>query len=339
MPNWDFFVFCTSLPPAVLRSIGASSQVRHIPEGRIIYNAGDFADTLYIINRGSVDLLPASSRGHGPPAATLSRGGIFGDLELLTASPRRHSARAREEVSLQCFEKDKLLELLRAVPAFHQFLSGHMAHRLMLAGETSSSGAQDTTLSGKLAHFDVVTVYQTITMSHQTGDLSIENDDGDEIARFHFASGEPHHGRFLHLTGQEAFWQLFLTQNARGMFCFTSVPYLDEPLPRTLVRPANDLLFAAIHHRDEFRDLAAEMPASEIYEIQQPELDITSVRSGSMQRAMKEIWSCASRQPTRLSDFFARSSFCELKIYQAVRELVRTGQLGLAQTAEIQEAA
>ncbi len=56
MPKRDFFAFCTSLKPIELRAMGALSRVEHLPAGESIYKPGDPGETLYIINRGVVEI-------------------------------------------------------------------------------------------------------------------------------------------------------------------------------------------------------------------------------------------------------------------------------------------
>jgi signal-transduction protein with cAMP-binding, CBS, and nucleotidyltransferase domain len=52
----DFFGFCTTLKPLELKALGRLSEVRHLEEGEIVYSPGDPADSLYIINRGLVEV-------------------------------------------------------------------------------------------------------------------------------------------------------------------------------------------------------------------------------------------------------------------------------------------
>jgi len=82
-------------------------------------------------------------------------------------------------------------------------------------------------LSGSLSNFDLVTIYQTIVNSSQTGELSdfkrrLQTDFG-----FLFEKGQPRCGQFEHLTGEEAFSQLFLIEASQSTFSFSSG---DRPL-------------------------------------------------------------------------------------------------------------
>ena len=204
MPAGDFFAFCTSLRPLELKAIGALSQVRHIPEHETIYVPGDASDTLYIINRGLLEVVQQTGKATITGAGTyLSRGDVFGDLEALADLPRRHTVRTCEAASLQCFHRKDFPELVRRVPAFFRYLSESLAARLVRAHDAVPCQSNCLELSGNLANFDLVTVYQTIVNSSKTGELSIRNEGGELISAFFFECGQtqirtvpaPHRGR------------------------------------------------------------------------------------------------------------------------------------------------
>src|SRR6266446_3922233 len=102
MLDRDFFGFCTTLKPLELKAMGELSQVQHLDEGETIYSPGDPGDALYIINRGVVEVVQ-DNPGKKATETYLSRGDIFGHIEVLTDVPRRHLIRTCEPVGLQCF--------------------------------------------------------------------------------------------------------------------------------------------------------------------------------------------------------------------------------------------
>jgi CRP/FNR family transcriptional regulator len=130
MPTRDFFAFCTSLKPIELRAIGALSRVEHLPASEVIYKPGDESETLYIINRGVVEI-GAEISSRPLPGKYLSRGNIFGEAEVLTEVPRKQRAKSCEPVSLQCFSRKDLPELMQRVPTFFRYLCQELAARLI----------------------------------------------------------------------------------------------------------------------------------------------------------------------------------------------------------------
>ncbi len=332
MPIRDFFDFCTSLRPLELRAVGGLSRVRHFAAGETIYRAGDLPDAFFIINRGTTELFfeDGKTAAAGP---ALSRGDIFGDLEVLTECFRMHQAVAREPLSLQCFNREDFPELVRRVPSFYQFLCGKLAQRVVEAHRKAVEAPEVLELTGSLANFDLVTIYQTIAQSTQTGQLSIVSEEGELISEFYFVLGQPVTGRFQHLAGEDAFWQLFLADNLRGAFSFSSErSAMAEPRVRTLNRSATDLLFTAMQFRDEFSALKDELSSANIGEIVRKDFSVTMCNPQISPVALEQVWRCLSERPLAISALFPRCSVCELKIYQAVQELIRTGHLALSET-------
>src|SRR4051812_26341937 len=118
MQSCDFFAFCTSLKRPELKAIGELSWVRHMQKEEVLYNPGEPGNALYIVNRGSLEVI-APKGGPSGQTMKLSRGDVIGDVEAFAESPRTRLVRAGEdETSLQCFPHSNFGELLRLVPSF-----------------------------------------------------------------------------------------------------------------------------------------------------------------------------------------------------------------------------
>lgn len=336
MPKQDFFAFCTSLKPIELKAIGALSRVEHLGAAETIYLAGDPGETLYIINRGVVELVDVAANRIGT-GTFLSRGDVLGEVEAFTDQPRRHGARACEPVSVQSFRREDFPELLQRVPSFFRFLCGEFASRLAEAPATAPASVQALQLSGKLANFDLITIYQTIVNSAQTGELSIRSDAGELISTFYFQAGQPRFAQFEHLIGEEAFWQLFLAEELPGSFSFSAGAVddqraADEP---QLTRAPSDMLIHALQWRDEFATLKCELPdRTAVLERRKPHLEAEQVCSAALRPVVEQIWRFSDKRRVPLRSLYPRFEVCELKIYQAVMALVRSGHFSLS-TAEL----
>lgn len=340
MAGQDFFAFCTLLRPLQLRALGELSQVRHLPMGETIYRTGEASEILFIVNRGAVEIVEEG--GLCNEALTLlSRGDVFGDVEVLTRLPRKNLARAREAVSLRAFHQKQFPELIERVPAFFRFLSERLADRLLEARDAALSHSHRLELSGNLANFDLVTIYQTIVNSSQTGELSILDEKREMFAAFFFDEGVPRGGQFQHLTGDEAFWQLFLAENLRGTFVFLSgTPRISQSIrPDDITRTPTETLITALQGRDEFQVLLAEMPEPEaLLETDRADLQLEDI-DPALRPVAESVWHLASAHPIQLGELYVRMSVCDLKIYQAVAELMRTGQLVLSSAPVSQKVA
>ena len=328
MVDRDFFGFCTTLKPLELKALGELSQTRHLGAEQTIYAAGDSSDTLYIINRGVVEAVRDSSTKTSD--AYLSRGDIFGDVEVLTENPRKYLVRTREPVSLQCFHRKDFAELTRRVPSFFQYLSEQLAFRLAAARDLTIAQSHCLELSGSLSNFDLVTIYQTIVNSSQTGELRISNEKSETISTLFFEKGQPRCGQFEHLTGEEAFWQLFLSNSLAYTFSFSAGDRPDSAWIQSepITRNQWELLITALQGRDELNELKQRMPDADAYlHRRTSKLSWPPAAPPELQPIAEVIWSLPYNTPVTLAGLFRSCRFCELKIYQVVDELVQSKHL------------
>ena len=318
--------------------MGELSRVVHLDEGQVVYSANDPADALYIINRGVIELVPDPSL-RGTPSTYLSRGDIFGDCEALCDLPRTHLMRTREKVSLQRIERKNFADLALRVPSFFRYLCEQMASRLLQKHELSLSKSHCLELSGNLSNFDLVTIYQTIVSSMQTGELSVLDDSAQRVAAFFFKKGRPHSGQFQHLTGEEAFWQLFLSESLAGSFSFSAI---EQPLTECvqgteMQRDERDLLFSALQFRDEFQVLKAKYPDKDV-KLRRQKLNFAWAASAdpALQPIAEQIWQLAYTIPLSLTTLYQKCSVCELKIFAVIDQLVEAELFRLAPADEAQ---
>ncbi len=329
MRDPDFFAYCTTLKLLELKAIGELSRVQHLPEGATIYSTGDPGDALFIINRGVVEVInPAAQKS--APAAYLSRGDLLGDVETLSGLPRNHVARACEPVSLQCFARKDFPELIRRVPSFFHYLSNQLAMRLAQARDLAVSQSHCLELSGNLANFDLITIYQTIANSSQTGELRISNPGGELLSAFFFDNGQPHSGQFEHLTGEEAFWQLFVNEQLAGTFAFSTAekPGKDWVHSELITKNASEMLINALQGRDEFAELKTRF-AESAATVQRARSALSWPASAppELQPVAEQIWKFVGAGPRTVPAIFRHCTVCELKVYQIVNELIETRQL------------
>ncbi len=335
----DFFSFCTTLKPVELKALGELSSVRHIDEGVTIYSSGDPSDSMFIINRGAIAVIHEDPRyADRADISYLSRGDMFGEIELLTDSPRRNAIRTCESVSLQCFRKEDLSAILLRVPAFFLFLARRLASRYVQLTDTAFVQSHCLELSGSLKNFDLVTIYQTIVNSNQTGELAIFNESGEAIAVFFFAEGKPLHAQYYSLSGEEAIFQLFLHEEMPGTFSFSimDAPEEDQVQQIEITRSSNDLLFTALQYRDEFKELARIVPdpsltlhplAAELFwPADDPELN-------ALTQVAERIWESILHQPSTIDDLFQNLQVCEFKLYRAIRYMEQSHQIALGSDA------
>jgi CRP-like cAMP-binding protein len=321
----DFFAYCTSLKLLELKAIGELSRVRHLEEGETIYSTGDPGDSLFIINRGVVEVIQPSAAN--APATYLSRGDILGDVETLSGLPRKQIARTCEPVSVQYFQQKDFPELIRRVPSFFYFLSGQLASRLSQARDLAMTQSHCLELGGNLSNFDLITIYQTISNSSQTGQLRISNSAGELVSAFFFEQGQPRYGQFEHLSGEEAFWQLFVNEQLTGTFTFstTELPEKDWIQFAGITKNASEMLINALQGRDEFAELKQKFAdGAATLERKKASLTWPAGAPPESLSVAEQVWDFTGKGPATVEQIFRHCAVCELKIYQVVDELIQS---------------
>jgi CRP-like cAMP-binding protein len=326
MLDQDYFGFCTTLKPLELKALGELSRVRHLAEGETVYSTGDPGDAIYIISRGVVEVIQPSAQ-KSAPAAYLSRGDILGDVEALSGVPRKYVVRTCEPVSLQCFQQKDFPELIRRIPSFFHYLSAQLAFRLSQASDLAVAQSHCLELSGNLANFDLITIYQTIANSSQTGELRISNPNGELVSAFFFENGQPRCGQFEHLTGEEAFWQLFVSEELAGTFAFSTkeLPVKDWIQSERITKNASEMLINALQGRDEFAELKQRFGVNgATLQRHKANLSWPAEAPRESKAVAEQIWELAAKGPVTVLDLFHHCALCELKVYQVVEELVQS---------------
>ncbi len=88
-----------ALPPPEIEGLARALKPLHAPAGHVIVRQGETGDRLYVIADGSVTV----SRDHAP-LATMGRGAIFGEIALLTGSPRSADVTAATDAELYALD-------------------------------------------------------------------------------------------------------------------------------------------------------------------------------------------------------------------------------------------
>ena len=71
-------------------------QLQTFQEGQVITKQGDLGTGLYVITKGTVDVIHDHGRPSESQIATLKEGDFFGDMALLLESPRSAATVAKE---------------------------------------------------------------------------------------------------------------------------------------------------------------------------------------------------------------------------------------------------
>jgi hypothetical protein len=202
-------------------------------------------------------------------------------------------------------------------------------------GGLSSEGGCE--LAGSLANFDLITIYQTIVRSLRTGALLISDERGETVSEFYFENGTPRWGRFQHLLGEEAFWQLFIQPRKAWSFSFSKeLPTnLDWTEQKIITASADEMLIQAVQMRDEFESLRKSMSDDSAL-LKRQQLNFVWMDSDleELRSVAEEIWQIAYNQPMSLVDLCQRCNACALKVYLAVAGMLQAGLFALVPIEE-----
>lgn len=116
-----------------IRALVQAGPSRRHASGHFICYQGDPGDRLYVVVDGLVKVVFTSERGDEMVLNTLGSGAIFGELALLTESPRSASIVAVEPTYVFMLPRARLLELMRQHPGLaDEFLRmlGQLVRRL-----------------------------------------------------------------------------------------------------------------------------------------------------------------------------------------------------------------
>ncbi len=106
-------------------------QVKFEPfgDGEIIVRQQEAGDSLYIIAKGTCEVLLESRSQPSKQVAVLNKGDFFGEMSLLTGEPRSATVRAIEDTEVIMIHKDVFSQILSANSGISEYLGQVLAER------------------------------------------------------------------------------------------------------------------------------------------------------------------------------------------------------------------
>jgi len=148
------------LPPSKLKLLAFTSQSLSFEDGEILFHEGDRADAAYVVMDGAVEILAETGAGE-VIAGELGRNDLFGELAVLTNSPRSATLRAKGHlvalrisdemfIKLLCENSEVALDVMRQLS--HKLARSHKQFELIQSrlqryesGRPNGSGAPKET--------------------------------------------------------------------------------------------------------------------------------------------------------------------------------------------------
>ncbi len=99
-----------------LAELAAAIDLKRLRAGETLFHAGDFGESLYIVESGEVELFVKDTTGQKIVLKVAVEGDIFGEISMLDNRPRSATALALMNAELYVLDRDDLLLLFQKKP-------------------------------------------------------------------------------------------------------------------------------------------------------------------------------------------------------------------------------
>lgn len=111
------------MPEEARRRVLAAARLRRFARGEVIFHEGDPGDTLHLIAKGRVAVRVTTPLGDAATLSVLGPGDFFGELALLSPTPRTASVTALEKTETHAIHREAFEDLKREHPSVESFLT------------------------------------------------------------------------------------------------------------------------------------------------------------------------------------------------------------------------
>ena len=99
-----------------LAELAAVIDEKRLKEGEILFQTGDFGESMYIVKSGAVELFIKDTTGQKIVLKTAKENDIFGEISMLDNRPRTATATALRDTELFVLDREDLLLLFQKKP-------------------------------------------------------------------------------------------------------------------------------------------------------------------------------------------------------------------------------
>ncbi len=310
-----------------LLEIAAAGEVKILERGQMLFRRGEPSDMIFLVMDGAIEIIRTTSDNPDPvPVAYITPGELIGDMALFTGTKRGSDARIPEIAMVWILTREKFEELAEKIPGYGMQLTKMFAYRMQDLITHMRRQSKRKELTGKLCHFDMPTVVQTLVNAKQTGLLSFMDDEGQTFAEAMLASGAIDRVWCGALHGEEAFMEIFLSRD-EGEFTFRSVQNLDPDAISDVEinMPSHHLLLEAMRQADELDNLKENMPdPKRSFEATSTSLKWNQDEDAQIAQAVMRLL----RSPRQLEGLNEMVPCSTHALYRVAKILIDTGQLG-----------
>jgi CRP-like cAMP-binding protein len=113
-----------ALPPDEIRRVVSDIERREFKAGQLICHEEDPLDALFLIESGTVHVLPHSGNGEKREVVILGKGEAFGEMALVTGVPTIKRAESVEDTVVWEIHKDDFNEVVAVSPGLQNTIDG-----------------------------------------------------------------------------------------------------------------------------------------------------------------------------------------------------------------------
>lgn len=144
--------FFSDLTEDELARVASLAHLRSVGKDSTIFNAGDEADAVYVVARGKVKIVVASSDGKEFILTVLGAGQVFGEMAMLEPAPRSAAVVTVTASELLVLNRRDFQHLLNTSPGISRKLLSVLSRRLRRANAKMESLAY-MDVAGRLARY------------------------------------------------------------------------------------------------------------------------------------------------------------------------------------------
>jgi CRP-like cAMP-binding protein len=291
--------------------------------GEALFSPREVPSALYLVVDGVAEISRRQVRGGElVPVAYVGAGATMAASKVITGTPFEALARFPEGGRTLQWPRTVILRRLAESQGFSiqylQNLARRVEDRFAHVGDP-----EGIKLGGRLDHFDLPTILQTVVDSGASGVLEVL-DSKREIFGSIFTE-DRRIGPMLcgSLAGAEAFFEILVTPPESGSFTFSGVT---GPRPADTQHDLPPLLFEAARLQDEYHRFLDEVPAQERLRISggQPEW-----RDAGDPELIEKVWRALAEEPCGWQSLAERLPFSRSRVALAVRDMLIAGMVVL----------
>lgn len=290
-------------------------------EGDVLFTPRQPPGSLVLVLEGLVEICRAETEdGEPEPVAYLGPGAVLGESKVITGSVFTSLARFPEGGSTLQWPRTAILRRLYSSRELSMVFLQSLARRL--EGSFEHLGARrGAKLGGRLDHFNLATILQTVADSGAGGLVTVRDDKGSTFGTIHVHDRKVASVRCGTLRGREAFYEILISQPDRGSFSFSTAGPAGDRAEELELRP---LLLESMRLHDEFARFRGLMPGDALLRVVSRQLQWRG--EGDPELAAR-IWEELSAEPSGWSQLADRLTASRAQVALAVRQMLLDGSI------------